>query len=144
LVTLYLAKRIPSFALWGKNLGNSTFFTLYSLGNVAKAFKRPISYDRTKVATNVFRRAEEMGLVEFKKQDGETYITITPEGDILCGNILKDFITLARIHAQSTSDKQNASKGSSVFFFNREAMTYFDALQERINNLNSDFEEVDF
>jgi len=51
---------------------------------------------------------------------------------------------LARIHAESTSDDRFASKGPRVFFFNRDAMTYFNALQERITSLNSDFEEMDF
>ena len=114
------------------------------MGNVAKAFKHPINYDRTKVATNVYRKAEEKGLVEFKKLDGETYITTTTKGDQLCVSILKDFITLARIHAESASDNRFASKGPSIFSFNREAITYFDALKERITNLNNDFKEMDF
>lgn len=140
LVTLFIAKFVPSFTLWGKNFDNSTFFTLYSLGNVAKAFKNPIHYDRTKVAANVYRKAEEKGLVEFKKVNGETYITTTTRGDELCTNVLKDFITLARIHEESSSDERFVSKGSSLFL-GREASEYFKSLLQRINDLNSQFEE---
>jgi hypothetical protein len=140
LVTLYIAKFVPSFTLWGKNFDNSTFFTLYSLGNVAKAFKNPIHYDRTKVAANVYRKAEEKGLVEFKKVNGETYITTTTKGDELCINVLKDFITLARIHGEPSSDDRFTSKGSSLFF-DRKASEYSKAILQRINDLNCQFEE---
>jgi hypothetical protein len=140
LLTLYIAKFVPSFTLWGKNFDNSIFFTLYSLGNVAKAFKNPIHYDRTKVAANVYRKAEEKGLVEFKKFNGETYITTTTKGDELCINVLKDFVTLARIHGETSSDDRFTSKGSSLFL-SRETSEYFKALLQRINDLNSQFEE---
>lgn len=146
LLTLYIAKFIPSFTLWGKNFGNSTFFTLYSLGNVAKAFKYPIHYDRTKVAANVYRKAEENGLVEFKKVNGETYITTTAKGDELCVNVLKDFVTLARIHSESTSKEGMISKGANIptsnGLLNREAMMYFNMLLQRIDQLNNDFAEI--
>jgi hypothetical protein len=143
LVILYIAKFVPSFTLWGKNFGNSTFFTLYSLGNVAKAFKNPIHYDRTKVASNIYKRAEENGLVEFKKVNGETYITTTAKGDDLCVNVLKDFITLARIHSDTSSDERFVSKGVNTMFVSREASEYFKSVLQRISQLNSKFGEID-
>lgn len=143
LVILYVAKFVPSFTLWGKNFGNSTFFTLYSLGNVAKAFKIPIHYDRTKVAANIYKKAEENGLVEFKKVRGETYITTTAKGDELCMDVLKDFITLARIHSNSSSDDRFTSKGVNTLFLSREASEYFKSLLQRISQFNSQFGEVD-
>jgi hypothetical protein len=143
LIILYVAKFVPSFTLWGKSFGNSTFFTLYSLSNVAKAFRNPIHYDRTKVASNIYKKAEENGLVEFKKVNGETYITTTSRGDKLCINVLKDFITLARIHSGSPSDNRFVSKGTKTLFLDREASEYFKSLFERINQLNTDFEDFE-
>jgi hypothetical protein len=140
LVILYIAKFVPSFTLWGKNFDNSTFFTLYSLGNVAKAFKNPIHYDRSRVAVNIYRKAEEKGLVEIKKVNGATYITTTTKGDALCMNVLKDFITLARIHGESPSDDRFISKGGSSLL-NYKASQYFKALVQRIDELNNQFEE---
>jgi hypothetical protein len=58
LVVLYVAKLVRTFSLWGENFGASTYFSVYSLSNVAKAFKRPINFDRTKTATNIYRKAQ--------------------------------------------------------------------------------------
>jgi hypothetical protein len=143
LLTLYLAKGVSSFSLWGKNFGSSIFFTLYSLGNVAKAFREPINYDRTKVAINVYKKAEEKGLVEFKKADGETYITMTSKGEQMCVDILKDFIAIARIHGESTSDDRFTSKGVNILLSNHRISAYSNAVIQRILSLNSDFGEVD-
>lgn len=143
LVILYVAKFVPSFTLWGKNFGDSTFFTLYSLGNVAKAFRNPIHYDRTKVAANIYKKAKENGLVEIKKVDGETYITTTAKGDNLCMNVIKDFTTLARIHSDSSSDNRFISKGANILFLSRQVTEYFKSLLQHIDQLNNEFGEVD-
>ena len=144
LVILYVAKFIPSFTLWGKDFGNSTFFTLYSLSNVAKAFRNPIHYDRTKVATNIYKRAEEKGFVEFKKVDGATYITTTEKGDEFCLKVLKDFMTLARIHSDSSSDDRFTSKGVNTLFLGKQASEYFKSLLQSISQFNNEFGEIDF
>jgi hypothetical protein len=141
LIILYVAKFIPTFTIWGQNFGTSTFFTVYSLSNVAKAFRHPINFDRTKSATNIYKKAEEKGWVEFKKFNGKTYVTTTPKGDELCLGFLKDFIALARIHADSSSDDRFISKGVTSLFLGREASVYYKQLLLRINELNSDFEE---
>ena len=141
LVVLYVAKFVPTFTIWGESFGTSTFFTIYSLANVAKAFKRPINFDRTKSATNIYRSAEKKGLVEFKKSVGKTYVTTTPKGDELCLGFLKDFMALARIHRESSSDDRFISKGSSALFLGREASEFYKNLLLRIDELNSGFEE---
>lgn len=141
LVILYAAKFVPTFTIWGENFGKSTFFTVYSLANVAKAFNRPINFDRTKSATNIYRKAEKKGLVEFKKSEGKTYVTTTPKGDELCLGFLKDFMALARIHGDSSPDDHFISKGVSALFLGREASEFYKNLLLKIDVLNSDFEE---
>jgi hypothetical protein len=84
LITLYTAKFVPSFSINGKDIDDSVYFTAYGLGNVAKSFRTHISYDRTKQAMKVYKEAEQKGLVQIKKINGETYITTTPRGDELC------------------------------------------------------------
>lgn len=144
LIILYLAKFVPAFTEMGKDFGNSTFFTLYSLGNVAKAFKnQPLHYDRTKVAANVYKRAEEKGYIEIKKVGGETYITTTTEGDEMCRNYIKDFITMARLSPTSSSDDRFTSKGVNTFFLAKQTSEYFKLLLHRIDQLNNEFGEVE-
>jgi hypothetical protein len=116
---------------------------VYSLANVAKAFKRPINFDRMKSATNIYRKAEEKGLVQFKKSDGKTYVTTTPKGDELCLGFLKDFMALARIHGDSSSDGRFVSKGTSALFLGREASEFYKNLVLRIDEFNSDFESIE-
>jgi DNA-binding MarR family transcriptional regulator len=118
------------------------FFSVHSLSNVARAFKRPINFDRTKAATNIYRKAEEKGLVEFKKSQGRTYVTTTEKGDELCTNFLKDFIAFARIHADSSSDDRFISKGVNPLALSREASEFYKNLVERVTELNSQFEEI--
>jgi len=144
LIILYIAKFVPTFTVWGKNFGNSTFFTLHSLGNVAKAFRnQPLHYDRTKVAANIYKSAEEKGFVEIKKVNGETYITTTAKGDEICVNFLKDFITLARVSPDSSSDERFTSKGVNTLFLTKQASEYFKSFLQRINQFNNEFGEVD-
>lgn len=98
LIVLYTAKYLQTFNLLGKQMDKSVYFTLYSLSKVARAFSSPIHYDRTKVAIKVYKRSEELGFVQIKKLNGETYITTTLEGDKICLKILSDLTALMRIH----------------------------------------------
>jgi len=142
LVLLYVAKFIPTFSLWGENFDASTYFSVYSLSNVAKAFKRPINFDRTKTATNIYRRAQELGLVQFRKSQGRTYVTTTQKGDEYCIDLLKDFITWARIHGSNLSDVEGiTSKGFSTVILSREVSEFHRNLIRRIDELNSNFQE---
>jgi len=40
--------------LSGKEIDNSIYFTLYQLWEIAKSFKDPITYDRTKAAIKIY------------------------------------------------------------------------------------------
>jgi hypothetical protein len=143
LVVLYVAKFSPTFSLWGENFGDSIYFSIYSLSNVAKAFRRPINFDRTKTATNIYKRAEEKGLVEFKKSQGRTYVTTTHKGDEQCSSFIKDFIVLARIHEDTSSDVSGfTSKGFNTMVINKKASEFYKNLIVRTDDLNTDFEDL--
>lgn len=124
LIVLYTAKYLQTFKLLGKQIDNSVYFTLYGLSKVAKAFNNPIHYDRTKVAIGVYKKSEQLGFVQFKKIQGETYITTTHEGDEICLNILTDLSALMKIHSiaprpveQSVSeDRYSIKKGTKPLF----------------------------
>ena len=53
------------FRLSGKEIDNSIYFTLYALKEIANSFKDispyhlPINYDRTKVASKVYKESRE-------------------------------------------------------------------------------------
>lgn len=143
LVILYVAKFVPTFTLWGENFNNSIYFSIYSLSNVAKAFKRPINFDRTKTATNIYRKAQEKGLVEFKKSQGKTYVTTTQKGDEQCTSFIKDFMALARIHEDSSSETKGfTSKGFNAVILTREASEFYKNLMQRSDELNDDFKDL--
>lgn len=98
LVVLYTAKNLQTFKLLGREFENSFYFTLYGLSKVAKAFSRPIQYDRTKVAMRVYEKSQELGFVQIKKVQGETFVTTTRTGDEICLKILLDLNALMKIH----------------------------------------------
>ncbi|MFZ0513632.1 MAG: hypothetical protein WAM14_18645 [Candidatus Nitrosopolaris sp.] len=63
---------------------------------VANSFKDispyhlPIHYDRTKVAIKVYNMISNSGLVDIRKIDGDTYVTITKKGDDVSTELLRD------------------------------------------------------
>jgi hypothetical protein len=87
LLLLWVAKSTEVFRLYGKEVDNSIYFTLYNLGKVADSFKQfgpyhlPIHYDRTKTAIKIYTMMSNSGLVDIKKIEGETYVTTTKKGD---------------------------------------------------------------
>jgi hypothetical protein len=87
LLVLWVAKSTPMFSLWGKEIDNSIYFTLYKLWQVADSFRQfgpyhlPIHYDRTKAAIKIYTMLSDSGLVDIKKIDGDTYVTTTKKGD---------------------------------------------------------------
>lgn len=100
LITLYIAKQVQSFSLLGVMKDGCLCFTLYRLARIAKTgFKNPIHYDRTKVAIRVYEKSKELGYVDIKKDQGETYITTTEEGDEVCRIVLDELVEFAKIHS---------------------------------------------
>jgi hypothetical protein len=98
LLVVFLAKSTPIFSLGGKEIDKSTYFTLYKLWQVADSFKQvkpyhlPIHYDRTKVAIRIYTMISNDGLVDIRKINGETYITITEKGEDISTKLLQDLI----------------------------------------------------
>jgi hypothetical protein len=69
LILVFLAKATQMFRSMGNEIDNSVYFTLYGLGKVAESFKQvgpyhlAINYDRTKVATRIYKMISNNGLV---------------------------------------------------------------------------------
>lgn len=150
LIVLYTAKYLQTFNLLGKQMDKSVYFTLYSLSKVAKAFNSPIHYDRTKVAIRVYKKSEELGFVQIKKIQGETYITTTLEGDRICLKLLSELIALTKIHSvtpkiveQSISEDQyTIKKGVKPILMGVESLeTVIQNLLLNTRQLNQEFKE---
>lgn len=150
LIVLYTAKYLQTFKLIGKQLNNSVYFTLYGLSKVAKAFNKPIHYDRTKVAIRVYKKSEQLGFVQIKKIEGETYITTTKEGDEICLKILLDLSALMKIHSfapsiveQSVSeDRYSIKKGVKPLYTGEKDLdTVIQNLLSNTKVLNRQFAE---
>jgi hypothetical protein len=98
LLVVSLAKSSPMFSLWGREIDNSIYFTLYKLWQVADSFKQikpyhlPIHYDRTKVAIRIYTMISNNGLVAIRKIEGDTYITVTEKGDDFSTQLLQALI----------------------------------------------------
>jgi hypothetical protein len=103
LLVVLVAKSSPMFSVWGKQIDNSLYFTLYKLWQVADSFKQikpyflPIYYDRTKVATRIYTMIADDGLVAIRKIDGDTYIRLTDKGDELSTEVLQDLIAYGEL-----------------------------------------------
>jgi hypothetical protein len=72
-----------------------TVFVKKSIWNSFKdisPYHLPINYDRTKVASKVYNMISSNGLVDIKKIDGDTYITITEKGDDVSEKLLRELI----------------------------------------------------
>lgn len=139
LITLYVAKHVQSFSLLGVKKNGCLCFTLYRLARIAKTgFENPISYDRTKVAISVYEKSKELGYVDIKKDQGETYISMTEEGDEICQTVLDEFLHFAKIHipgytAKGVPQILKPSPSLRRIIFNQLKTTY---------NLNKQFGEA--
>lgn len=127
----------------------SNCFTLYALGKVARTLN-DIKYDRSRVALKVYKKAEEKGLIEVRKDKGETYISMTMKGEKLYSQILIDLITLKRLRAitpqieDSISDraieKQFTTKGGKFpGKYKSELKSIVDNLMSNIMTINNEF-----
>jgi hypothetical protein len=111
LITLYIAKHVKSFGLLGVKRDGCLYFTLYRLARIAKTgFKNPIHYDRTRVAIRVYEKSKELGYVDIKKEQGETYITTTEEGDEACKVVLDELVEFAKIHSPISMNDTSMEK----------------------------------
>ena len=59
----------------------------------------------------------------------------------MCLNVLKDFMTLARIHGEPSSDNRFIAKGVGALSLGREASEFYKNLVLKIDECNSVFEE---
>jgi hypothetical protein len=103
LLVVCIAKSTRMFSLWGKEIDNSKYFTLYKLWQVADSFKQikpyflPIQYDRTKVAMKIYTLISNSGWVNIRKIEGDTYVKITEEGENVSTEVLEDLITYEKL-----------------------------------------------
>ncbi len=148
LLVVFLAKSTSMFNLWGKEIDNSIYFTLYALWQVADSFKHikpyhlPIHYDRTKVASRIYNMISNAGLVSIKKIDGETYVTITEKGEDISTKLLQDLIAYEEItncvNKTDSDEKFQIKKGG----FGYDPLQKVERrLAERITEINLQFED---
>jgi hypothetical protein len=120
MLLVFLAKSTPMFKLLGKRLGDSDYFTLYTLGKVAESFKSvkpwhiPVHYDRTKVAKRIYEMVAKDGYVDIKKVAGDTLITTTPKGDELCEELLPNLISYTTLSEMAPIIKER-DIGGDIF-----------------------------
>ena len=145
MITLYAAATVPFFYINGKEIENSVYFTLYGLSKIARILN-DIRYDRSRVALGVYKKAENMGLVEFKKDRGETYVKITSKGTNLYSKILVDLLTIKRLHSIIPSVVENSiphdrfiSKGGSQIQSKQSIQFVIQSLMSDMNTINSEF-----
>ena len=119
------------------------------MGKVARALN-DIKYDKSRVALKVYKKAEEKGLIEVRKDKGETYISMTMKGEKLYSQILIDLITLKRLRTitpqieDSISDraieKQFTTKdGQFHAKYKSELKSIVDNLMLNIITINNEF-----
>ena len=141
----------------GKQIDNSLYFTLYSLGTVATYFKSvkpfytPINYDRRKVAQRIYENLAMRGYVDSKKIQGDIYVTTNEKGDEACNQLLSELITYAKLtnfaptlqEANISHELYKTKKGISTNFLRETSslrMTV-EKLTEDILEINSNFKE---
>jgi hypothetical protein len=119
--------------------------------SVANSFKDisphhlPINYDRTKVASKVYNMISSNGLVDIKKIDGDTYITITKKGDDVSEKLLRELIAYEEF---VNMDKTDSDEPFKVKKGVKSGTVYDPGLQrvekrlaEKISEINLPFEE---
>ncbi|MGB6531516.1 MAG: hypothetical protein WBF33_25705 [Candidatus Nitrosopolaris sp.] len=70
----------------------------------------PINYDRSKVAIKIFNMISNNGLVDIKKIDGDTYITITKKGDDVSEKLLRELIAYEEFVNMNKTDSDEPFK----------------------------------
>ena len=139
------------FSLWGREIDNSIYFTLYKLWQVGDSFKQikpyhlPIHYDRTKVAIRIYNMISNDGLVAIRKIEGDTYVTITEKGDDVSTKLLRDLIAyeeLTNCVSRTDSDERFVAKGAKLGVgYDPGLQRVEKRLAEKISEINLPFEE---
>jgi predicted transcriptional regulator len=139
------------FKLSGKEIDNSIYFTLYALKEIANSFKDispyhiPINYDRSKVAIKVYNMISNNGLVDIKKIDGDTYITITEKGDDVSEKLLRELIAYDEFVNMNKTDSDEpfkVKKGvKSGVIYDPGLQRVEKRLAEKISEINLPFDE---
>ena len=151
LLIIFLAKSAQMFRLSGKEIDNSIYFTLYALKEIANSFKDispyhlPINYDRTKVASKVYNMISSNGLVDIKKIDGDTYVTVTKKGDDVSEKLLRELIAYGEFVNMNKTDSDEpfkVKKGvKSGAVYDPGLQRVEKRLAEKISEINLPFEE---
>ncbi len=149
LLVAFLAKSTSMFSLWGKEIDNSIYFTLYALCQVADSLKRampyhlPIHYDRTKVAGRIYSLISNDGLISIKKIDGGTYVTITEKGEETSIKLLQDLLAYKEItncvNKTDSDDTFQVKKGIGIGYDPLQKIER--RLADRILEINLPFED---
>ncbi len=139
------------FRLSGKEIDNSLYFTLYSLKEIANSFKDispyhlPIHYDRTKVAIKVYNMISNNGLVDIKKVEGDTYVTITEKGDDVSTKLLRELIAYDEFANLNNTDSDETFKvkkgGKFGVGYDPGLQRVEKRLAEKISEINLPFEQ---
>jgi hypothetical protein len=90
----------------------------------------PINYDRSKVAIKVYNTISSNGLVDIKKVDGDTYITITKKRDDVSEKLLRELIAYEEFANMNKTDSDDPG-----------LQRVEKRLAEKISEINSPFEE---
>ena len=151
LLVVLLAKASPMFSVWGKQMDNSVYFTLYKLWQVADSFKQikpyflPIHYDRTKVAIRIYTLISNNGWVAIKKIDGDTYVRLTEEGENVSTEVLEELIAYAQltnVNKTDSEEKFSVKKGGKFGVGSDPWLQRVEKrLAEKISEINLPFEE---
>jgi hypothetical protein len=151
LLVVFIAKATQMFRLFGKEIENSVFFTLYGLGKIADSFKQigpyhiAIHYDRTKVAIRIYNMISSTGLVAIRKFEGDTYITITDKGEDVSTKLLQELIAygeFASMNKTDSDDKFTAKSGGRVGVGHDPGLRRTEKkLAEKISEINLQFED---
>jgi hypothetical protein len=148
LLVVFLAKTSPMFSVWGKQIDNSIYFTLYKLWQVADSFKQikpyflPIHYDRTKVAIRIYTLISNNGWVAIKKIDGDTYVRLIEEGENVSTEVLEDLIAYAQLtNCVNKTDSDDMFKAKKGVGYDPGLHRVEKRLAEKISEINLPFEE---
>ena len=118
------------------------------LWQIADSFKQikpyhlPIHYDRTKVAIRIYNIISNDGLVDIRKINGETYITITEKGEDISTKLLQDLIVyeeLTNCANKTDYDEEFKVKKGGIGYDPLQKVER--RLAERISEINLPFED---